>query len=247
LKDGVVVRTTPRLVGSALYLDSSFNYVSLIDGVKNLVFGPMGESGTGFNAIITPADYRILTATGSSTTSALANNNLTYNGNKLEIGSVTGATGVAFNVLGQSGQLFSVTDTLIGDVFQVTDISGTPILTVNTDEIVTIAGDLYMNSANVSGLTTTSTVMTVPYSAISSSALFFDYYVNNSSTGAYRAGTVMAVTNGSTVAYTDTSTTDLVASTSGIEFSVDILSTNIRLVSTITTGTWKVKVGARVI
>jgi hypothetical protein len=143
--------------------------------------------------------------------------------------------------------LFSVTDTLIGDVFQVSDISGTPILTVNTDEIVTIAGDLYMNSANVSGLATTSTVMTIPYGVTSSTGVFFDYYVSNSITGAYRAGTVMSVTNGSTVAYTDTSTTDLVASTAGIEFSVDISGTDIRLRATITTGTWKVKVGTRVI
>jgi len=102
-----------------------------------------------------------------------------------------------------------------------------------------------MNSGNATGLAATATVMTIPI--VNGTSAFFDYYVNNSITGAYRAGTVMCVWNGSNVAYTDTSTTDLVASTAGIEFSVDISGSDVRLRATITTGTWKVKVGTRVI
>ena len=44
-----------------------------------------GSSGTGFNAIINPADYRILTSTGSSTNSALSNTGLTYDGNTFSV------------------------------------------------------------------------------------------------------------------------------------------------------------------
>jgi hypothetical protein len=57
----------------------------------------------------------------------------------------------------------------------------------------------------------------------------------------------MCVWNGSTVSYTDTSTTDLGNSTAGIEFLVDINTGNVRLRAVITTGTWTVKVGTRIL
>jgi hypothetical protein len=42
--------------------------------------GTSGTSGTGFNTISSPANFRILSASGSSTNSALANTGLTYDG-----------------------------------------------------------------------------------------------------------------------------------------------------------------------
>jgi hypothetical protein len=45
--------------------------------------GSSGTSGTGFNTVQNPADYRILTATGSSTNQAYAWSTLTYDGNIL--------------------------------------------------------------------------------------------------------------------------------------------------------------------
>jgi hypothetical protein len=57
----------------------------------------------------------------------------------------------------------------------------------------------------------------------------------------------MCVWNGSTVSYTDNSTTDLGNSTAGIEFLVDINTGNVRLRAVITTGTWTVKVGTRIL
>ena len=45
---------------------------------------------------------------------------------------VTGSGGTLLDVQGSVGQLFSVTDSLTGDLFSVSDISGVPILNVNS-------------------------------------------------------------------------------------------------------------------
>ena len=66
---------------------------------------------------------------------------------------VNGSGGTILDILGSQGQLFSVTDDLIGDIFSVNDISGLPILTVNSDETVTMgsfgANALVVNGSNV--------------------------------------------------------------------------------------------------
>jgi hypothetical protein len=54
-----------------------------------------------------------------------------------------------FDVQGSVGQLFSITDSLVGDIFSVADISGIPILNVNANGNVSIDGQL-----TVSGTTT---------------------------------------------------------------------------------------------
>ena len=71
-------------------------------------------------------------------------------------GSVSGST--VFEVQGTQGQLFSITDDLTGDIFEVSDISGIPILTVNASGLVTIddtlrvTGDVIAYSASDSRL-----------------------------------------------------------------------------------------------
>ena len=44
---------------------------------------------------------------------------------------------VLLDIQGINGQLFAVTDSLIGDLFTVSDISGIPILNVHSDGVVT--------------------------------------------------------------------------------------------------------------
>jgi hypothetical protein len=56
---------------------------------------------------------------------------------------------IVLDVQGSLGQLFSITDSLTGDVFKVSDASGIPILTVNSNGTTTVDGTL-----NVSGTTT---------------------------------------------------------------------------------------------
>jgi hypothetical protein len=57
-------------------------------------------------------------------------------------GTTSGET--VFEVQGTSGQLFSITDSLIGDIFEVSDISGIPILTVNSSGVVTVDDTLHV-------------------------------------------------------------------------------------------------------
>jgi hypothetical protein len=54
---------------------------------------------------------------------------------------VTGASGgTVVDIQGSQGQLFSVTDNLSGSIFAVSDISGVPILDVNSSGLVTVDG-----------------------------------------------------------------------------------------------------------
>ncbi len=70
---------------------------------------------------------------------------------------VTGADGgTVVDVQGSQGQLFSVTDNLSGSIFAVSDISGVPILDVNSSGVVNIDGNLIGSStAYFSGAITT--------------------------------------------------------------------------------------------
>ena len=57
-------------------------------------------------------------------------------------GTTAGET--VFEVQGTSGQLFSITDSLVGDIFEVSDISGVPIFTVNSSGVVTVDDTLHV-------------------------------------------------------------------------------------------------------
>jgi hypothetical protein len=111
-----------------------------------------------------------------------------------------------------------------------------------------VTGSFYLHTGSQTalGTGTTTTITSVPSSP--GSTVYFDYSVYNSGTQARRAGTVMAVWNSSAAAFTDTSTPDLVASTAGVLFLVDVNSGQVRLRAVITTlGPWDVYAGARVI
>jgi hypothetical protein len=181
-----------------------------------------------------------LTSDGTSN-AANAESNLTFDGNTLTLGSATGATGIAVNILGTTGQLFQVSDTITGDILEVGDLSGSPIFSVNSTGFTkTLSG--YFTGR-------TSTFVAFSTSDTSGTAVFFDYYAINTTLSAYRSGTVIAVWNATanTTEFTDTSTNDLGGSTAGLTFSVAITSNNLELTATISTGTWTVKIGARVL
>ena len=56
---------------------------------------------------------------------------------------VTGASGgTVVDIQGSQGQLFSVTDNLSGSIFAVSDISGVPILDVNSSGLSTFDGNV---------------------------------------------------------------------------------------------------------
>ena len=64
---------------------------------------------------------------------------------------VTGASGgTVVDIQGSQGQLFSVTDDLSGSIFAVSDISGVPILDVNSSGLSTLDGLLTGDDATFS-------------------------------------------------------------------------------------------------
>jgi hypothetical protein len=131
--------------------------------------------------------------------------------------------GTPYGAIAQSGITYDSSFqafTLLGDSFQRSDILG-------------------------SGTTGTTIVTTIPTS--SGCSANFDYCVTELSSGAMRSGTVKAVWNNSSAGYTDVSTTDIVSSTEGIEFTVDVNGGNVRLNAVITSGVWSVKVGTKVV
>ena len=71
---------------------------------------------------------------------------------------VTGASGgTVVDIQGSQGQLFSVTDDLSGSIFAVSDISGVPILDVNSSGLSTFAGNIAGNTNNTTEVGTYST------------------------------------------------------------------------------------------
>jgi hypothetical protein len=83
-------------------------------------------------------------------------------------------------------------------------------------------------------------------SKTSGRAAYIDYYVMSGNT--MRAGTVIATWNSlDNVVYTDYSTQDLDSSTASILLSVDISGSDIRLLVTITSGTWDIKSSIKII
>jgi hypothetical protein len=113
-------------------------------------------------------------------------------------------------------------------------------LTGNTIQI----GDEFISSDSGSSIGTgTSTISTIPVS--SGNSAVYDYYVSDGTNR--RAGTVIAVWDGTLSVFTEYSTPDLNGSTTGISFSTTISGGNILLQVVVTAGTWTVKVGSRVI
>jgi hypothetical protein len=110
--------------------------------------------------------------------------------------------------------------------------------------VLTIYGTQYIRTASISSVSGTVTIDEIPTN--SGQTAQFDYVIVDGS-GNARAGTVIAVWDNSTATYTDTSTTDLNGSTLGFEFIVDVSGGNARLRAVVTSGTWTVKVGTRVI
>jgi hypothetical protein len=180
---------------------------------------------------------------GATTPSA----KLHVNGNSIFSGATTdvvkiygsGTTTPIFSIQGSSGELFSVSDSLLGSLFSVNDISGLPILETFSDNTI-LMGSYQAPSLNTTvKITLTSgdnTVYSIPTSAYTGA--FFDYTLI-SSTGA-RAGNVMAIWSGTSSQYTDVSTNDI-GDTSGVIFSVSVTGTTAMFSSSANTSGWTLK------
>ena len=169
----------------------------------------------------------------------------TISGNSQNILSVIGSgnstTSPLFTVQGSSGELFSVSDSLVGSLFSVNDISGLPIVEVFSDNTM-LVGSYQSPALNTTVRKTltggTNTIYSIPTSAYTGA--FFDYtLISSGSTGA-RAGTIMSIWSGSTAQFTETPTTSI-GSTTDVTFSVGVSGGNAVLSSSATTAGWVVK------
>jgi hypothetical protein len=152
----------------------------------------------------------------------------------------SGSAQPIFTVQGSQGELFSITDSLSGSLFSVNDISGLPILEVFSDNTTLIG-----NYQDPMLITTTKVVQTnsgsfTVYSLPTASydTAFFEYSVKSGSNA--RAGTIMAIQLGSTVNFTETTTTDF-GDTSAVSFTVIVTGSNMALTGSSTSGAWTIK------
>jgi PDZ domain-containing secreted protein len=136
--------------------------------------------------------------------------------------------------------LFSITDTIANDILAVNDTNANPVFVVNSNSYVKI----------LSGVHTGETANAVVFSVDDTVATgaVFDYTVVENG-GARRTGTMLCVWNATanTVEYNETSTNDLGGSTTGLFFSIAITSNKIELTANIASGTWDIKLSARLL
>ena len=152
----------------------------------------------------------------------------------------SGSTQPIFTVQGSQGELFSVTDSLTGSLFSVNDISGLPILEVFSDSTTNMGNYLAPALYTTNKITQTNSGSFVVYSLPTASydGAFYDYTVRSGSNA--RAGQIMAIWSGSTVNFTETTTTSF-GSTSAINFTVIVSGSNMVLTGSSATGSWTIK------
>jgi hypothetical protein len=152
----------------------------------------------------------------------------------------SGSTQPIFTVQGSQGELFSVTDSLTGSLFSVNDISGLPILEVFSDSTTNMGNYLAPALYTTNKITQTNSGSFVVYSLPTASydGAFYDYTVRSGSNA--RAGQIMAIWSGSSVNFTETTTTSF-GSTSAINFTVIVSGSNMVLTGSSATGSWTIK------
>jgi hypothetical protein len=185
------------------------------------------------SAIITGS----LVVTGST---SIRQSNGTVSGSSLTIYG-SGSAQPVFTVQGSQGELFSVTDSLSGSLFSVNDISGLPVLEAFSDNTVLLGSyqapallTTYKTVLTSSGNFTLSSLPTASYDGA-----FYDYTVRSGSNA--RAGSIMAIwSNGGTVNFTETTTTDF-GSTAGLNLAVFVIGGNMVLTGSAATTAWTIK------
>ena len=214
---------------------STISGVTLGNNLNALTLGN-GLTGTSYNgssAVTAAVSY------GSTANTAVqGNTTITLNGTTNEID----VTGTAAQALGGSPSY---------TVGLADSITGTRTF---TGDIVT-TGDLLISGSGVQksiidkqqvGPSTIATLTQVAAVSVTNvDAVFFDYVIKQT-TADMRAGTIMAVTNGSTVEFTETSTLDI-GNTSMVTLSADINAGNVRLLALSPSGTWTIRTLVRTI
>jgi hypothetical protein len=225
--------STDVFVTGASYNNNTFTFTNNTGGTFSTLFNTVtGLTINGNLSVTGNTTLRGFTGT-SGLISGSAQNILTIIG--------SGSTSPLFTVQGSSGELFSVTDSLIGSLFSVNDISGLPILEVFSDNTIVLGS--YLSPALFTTKRTSLTIgqnqiYSIPTSAYT--GVFVDYTLATTDNVNARAGTFTSIWVGSNVQYTDTSTLD-VGTTTGVSFNVTLSGGNAILRSSATTTGWIVK------
>jgi len=227
-------------LGNAKYLKFNTDYFALSGGNGTTNF--YGGNGIALkgnaNANIEIPNVLLVGYTGTSTYKLSVSGTTLLNGDTTVIGNITGSTFVVSG--GTSSQFLKADGTLDSNLYLTT--SGGTI----TGNFIVSGGTLNITSISVTGITSGLTPYTVfSVDKLTCSALFFDYFIKETNTNAFRSGTVMCVQDGINTSYTETSTSDLNASTSGLSFSTQIIDSNIVLIASVTGGSYNIKCGIR--
>jgi hypothetical protein len=167
-----------------------------------------------------------------------------FSGSAVITGSLTiydsGSVNPLLKIQGGAGELFSVYDTFSGSLFSVNNQSGNPILEVTSDNNITFGKPGYQAL-----LTTQETIVTASgnftvYSIPTASydGAWFEYVIRNGANA--KAGQIMAVWSGSSVNYSEATTTAF-GDVSGLSFGVFVVGGNFALTGSATTGGWTMK------
>jgi len=221
--------------GTFKYVDGNQvnGYVLTSDSDGNATWQESTGSGEFTGGTVTGATIFTNGLTADTTTiSGSAQNILTIIG--------SGDTQPLFTVQGSSGELFSITDSLVGDLFSINNISGLPILKVTSDD------EIFMGASDAPSLNTTlrstpTTGLTSLYSFPMSAytGAWFEYNVSN--TGGTRSGSIMSVFSGNTAVSNDFGSTAEIGTTSDVTFSVSADTTNAYFQVSATTEGWTIK------
>ena len=209
--------------------------------VTALTISGSGMRGTGsfqYSGSITTNNV-IATQNVTASRAYLSSSNGTSNGPTLTVYG-SGSSQPIFTVQGSQGELFSITDSLSGSLYSVNDISGLPILEVFSDNTVLIGNYQDPMLITTTKLVTTASGAFTIYSLPTSSydTAFFEYSIRSGSNA--RAGSIMAIQSGTSVNFTETTTTDF-GSTSGFGLTVQVSGANLLLTGSATTSGWAVK------
>ena len=221
---------------------SAFHYINQNYGMFNIpvLIGGFGTPTVGIDLDV-KGDALIdggLTINGDLD----VNGQSTFSGTGTDVVQIygSGSTSPLFRVEGSSGELFSISDSLIGELFAVNDISGIPILQVHSDSRI-ILGDyaapsLYTTAKATATAGSLTSIYSVPLSAYTGA--WFEYTAKG--TTSLRAGNIASIFSGTSINHNETTTTDI-GDTSDLLLDVIISGTNATLTASATTSNWEIK------
>ena len=211
--------------------------------------GDLTVSGSIFVQNNITSNELIVEATNGSDWFTVSNGNVNFNANGGQTNAGAGSLGARFNISPVNDSLPTLAvrgfNGGTSDVIRVsspTQTTGDYLKVTNAGEIIIGTGDLTIVSSSLSYQenldvdTGTEVIATVETASFDSA--FFDYTVKNGTN--LRAGTVVAVHDGTNVEYFDNSTADL-GNTNSVTMSVDISGGNLRLLASTSTDNWIIK------